>query len=82
MVSIRAGVKGMKNDLEKKILKNEIVKRVINQQIKGLEKYGDTVDPYTLTSKEWLEHLAEELVDAHVYVQCLIYSLDNEKGEK
>lgn len=57
------------------IKNNQVLTRVqellINQTSKGLEKYGTTVDPESLTVSEWIDHASEEIVDFLVYLQVL-----------
>lgn len=48
-----------------------IFKRFASQAGKGLEKYGQLVDPNNLSPKEWLEHAMEEQTDNLVYMQNL-----------
>ncbi|WP_044639745.1 hypothetical protein [Risungbinella massiliensis] len=50
---------------------NPIIQRVITQQIKGIKKYGETVNPNNLDIGQWLDHLAEELTDALIYIECV-----------
>lgn len=59
------------------ILQNPTIRRVIRQQMKGMRKYDRTVDREALPAKEWLQHLQEELVDAHVYSQVLVEVFDS-----
>lgn len=71
--------------MENEILNNPIIKRVIDQQVKGYKKYGELVTPDNLTIDEWLEHLAQELTDALVYIECIRAKLkmfDDEKKTK
>lgn len=55
----------------KEILENPIIKRTIDQQRKGLEKYGELVTPDNLDIEQWLEHLSQELTDALIYIECI-----------
>jgi hypothetical protein len=55
----------------KEILDNPIIKRTIEQQKKGIRKYGETVNPDSYDIFGWLDHLAEELTDAQVYIECI-----------
>lgn len=41
------------------------------QQVKGLNKYGKTVDDAKLTDAEWIKHAQEEIVDLLVYLEKL-----------
>ena len=48
------------------------VKRLLEKQtLKGLKKYGTTVDPNALSAEEWIDHTSEEIIDTLVYLRCL-----------
>jgi hypothetical protein len=47
-----------------------LIKRLHDQQEKGLKKYGVPVKPISHTLIEWTEHKAEELTDALVYEEA------------
>lgn len=47
----------------------------------GERKYGTTMEREDLDLTEWLTHLQEELMDATVYVEKLIYIAAKEKTE-
>ncbi len=63
------------------MLENRVVKRVMHQQLKGVKKYGSLVDKYNLPAKHWMQHLQEELVDAHVYTETFIQLLDSIRSD-
>lgn len=63
----------------KEILCNPILRRTIEQQKKGIQKYGETVNPDSYDIDGWLDHLAEELTDALVYIECIREKLRREK---
>ncbi|KZR60410.1 hypothetical protein [Pseudobacillus badius] len=42
-----------------------------SQTAKGLEKYGNTVDPDEYTAEEWIDHALQEMVDMMVYLVTL-----------
>ncbi|NEW05939.1 hypothetical protein GK047_07945 [Paenibacillus sp. SYP-B3998] len=50
---------------------SEVVKLFVDQQEKGLEKYGELVnlDSYSLVG--WIEHTQQECVDKLVYLECV-----------
>lgn len=54
---------------------SKIEQQVINtikQRAKlGKQKYGKTMDRRDLSTRDWLQHLQEELLDAAVYVEKL-----------
>lgn len=62
----------------KEILANPIIQRTISQQVKGIKKYGGTVNPDSYDLIGWLDHLAEELTDALVYINCIREKLKKE----
>lgn len=49
----------------------ELLKKVINdlqsREARGIEKYGTTMDRTDLKTKDWQQHLYEELLDAALY---------------
>ena len=45
----------------------ELITEIIKRRDKGLAVYGKPVDPNSLSLREWLVHLKEELGDAHLY---------------
>ena len=48
------------------------VKRLLEKQtLKGLKKYGTTVDPNALSVEDWIDHASEEIIDTLVYLRCL-----------
>ena len=48
------------------------VKRLLEKQtLKGLKKYGTTVDPDSLSAEDWIDHASEEIIDTLVYLRCL-----------
>ena len=62
--------------IENEILANPILRSVQekfqNQQVKGLAKYGETVNPASYDIVGWLNHLQQELIDGTVYTEVLI----------
>ena len=53
--------------------RDPVVERVVDKFVSrsdvGFKKYGVTMDKDTLSKKEWLNHLQEELMDAILYIQ-------------
>ena len=53
--------------------RDPVVERVVDKFISrsdvGFKKYGVTMDKDTLSKKECLNHLQEELMDAILYIQ-------------
>ena len=53
------------------------VKQIIDdQQAKGLQKYGTTVEDADLPTVEWIRHAQEELVDCLIYLEMLKERID------
>lgn len=63
------------NSIQQEINKNDVLNQVQEllkkQTEKGLEKYGQTVQPNELSTTEWLNHASEEIIDLLVYLQVL-----------
>ncbi len=62
---------------------SRIIRKIENQQEKGLRKYGEFVTLSSYSDIGWLEHLQQELIDALVYSECAIQKIreaPNEKG--
>ena len=64
-------------------IQDSIIKKLIDKLASrskvGIEKYGTTLDRDDLSTKEWLIHLQEELMDACGYIEKLISLIeDNE----
>lgn len=53
-------------------IEDEVCERIKERSAIGLAKYGVTMADETLTRKQWLVHLQEELMDSVVYLQKLI----------
>ena len=57
-------------------IQDSIIKKVIDKIASrskvGIKKYGTTLDRDDLSTKEWLQHLQEELMDACGYIEKLI----------
>lgn len=57
-------------------IQDSIIKKVIDKLTSrsqvGIKKYGTTLDRDDLSTKEWLIHLQEELMDACGYIEKLI----------
>ncbi len=53
------------------------VKQIIDdQQAKGLQKYGTTVEDANLPTLQWIRHAQEELVDCLIYLEMLKERID------
>lgn len=67
-----------KNELVKDLLfmtpdtiVRDVLKRFNARSLAGIEKYNTTLERNDLTSKEWLQHLQDELMDAVLYIEKL-----------
>ena len=49
---------------------DNVISRILAQQEKGLQKYGTPVNPEDYTLQGWIEHQAQEMSDALVYLEC------------
>ncbi len=62
--------------IEEHIIANDVLRNVMdkfkNQQVKGLAKYGETVNPESYSVVGWLNHIQQEMIDAAVYAEVLI----------
>lgn len=54
-----------------------VVRKVRSRSTQGQKEYGVTTDKAGLTPTEWLLHLQEELLDASVYIEQLVRSIEN-----
>lgn len=48
-----------------------IRQRLLERELRGLDKYGVTTQRTDLTLHAWLQHLQDELLDAAVYIEVL-----------
>ena len=56
-------------DYKKQKILTDVKKILEKQTMKGLKKYGTTVNPSALEATEWIDHACEEIVDTLVYLQ-------------
>lgn len=63
------------NNLEINFSDNRVLKEVYDllttQTMKGLEKYGHSVNPDEFTTVEWIDHARQEIIDMLVYLTIL-----------
>lgn len=52
-------------------LLNKVIKDLQDREARGIEKYGTTMDRTDLKTKDWQQHLYEELLDAALYCKKL-----------
>ena len=55
-----------------------VLNKFYGQTEKGLQKYGNTVNPDEYTEEEWLLHFQQEMIDGAVYVETLIQKRSGE----
>lgn len=48
-----------------------VSKMVLERSAKGFKKYGVTLERKDLTTRQWIQHLQEELLDAACYLERL-----------
>jgi hypothetical protein len=62
-------------------VKNVLEKYTIRSNL-GLLKYGTNLERNDLTQLEWLNHLQEELMDATLYIERIMYEIKNINKQK
>lgn len=50
---------------------NSVVQKFLQRSAVGQAKYGVTLDRTDLTTKDWIQHTQEELMDAILYLEKL-----------
>ncbi len=58
-------------------IEQKVIDKIIERQKKGMNKYGISVKDNELSTKEWLNHLQEELLDGAIYIEKIKDILDN-----
>jgi len=53
-------------------IEENVCKKIMMRAKVGKKKYGVTMERGDLTSKEWMTHLSEELMDSLVYIEKLM----------
>lgn len=59
------------NHINKNAILTQVLDVLITQTNKGVKKYGESVNPDSLETIEWLNHAIEEHADAIVYLTVL-----------
>lgn len=54
-----------------------VCNKILQRQKVGIKKYSTTLDDNPLSTKQWLNHLQEELMDGALYVERSMQNLDN-----
>lgn len=57
-----------------------VCKDISERQQLGIKKYGVTVENNDLNTREWLQHMYEELLDAAIYAKRCIEQLDKKNS--
>lgn len=66
------GVKDMSvNHINKNAILKQVLDKLITQTNKGVEKYGEAVNPDSYSTVEWIDHAIEESIDHIVYLTVL-----------
>ena len=58
------------------LIEEMVIKRIRMRAEKGLNKYGTDMMRTDLDLLQWHQHFLEELLDAAVYTQRIIYDLE------
>ena len=57
-------------------IEEQVCKKILWRSEVGKKKYGITMEEEILSIRQWLIHLQEELMDATVYVEKLLESVE------
>lgn len=63
-------------------IEDEVCEKIHKRSKAGLKKYGVTLERNDFDFTDWIIHLQEELMDASVYAQKIIYDFKGNKREK
>jgi len=55
---------------------SQVMKRMSERSIQGIEKYNCTMMREDVSTKEWIDHAIEEALDLAVYLERLKYNLE------
>lgn len=61
----------MLKQVNKNAILTQVLDKLISQTNKGVEKYGNTVNPDDYSAIEWIDHAIEESIDHIVYLTVL-----------
>lgn len=53
-----------------------VCRLIAERQMRGVQKYGTTVEANPLTLRDWLQHALEESLDHAIYLKRAIEELD------
>jgi len=54
-----------------------VIAKFAQRSALGIRKYGTTLDRTDLTTKDWIQHTQEELMDAILYLEKLKQSISS-----
>ena len=57
-------------------IEKQVCEKILQRSEVGKKKYGITMEEEILSIRQWLIHLQEELMDATVYVEKLLESVE------
>lgn len=63
------------NHINKNAILTQVLDKLITQTNKGVEKYGETVNPDSLETVEWIDHAIEESIDHIIYLTVLKHKI-------
>ena len=73
-------------NIDEHIIANDVLREVSslleNQTVKGLAKYGTTVNADDYSVEEWIKHAQEECIDLLVYLTVIRQKLEVSKRDK
>lgn len=61
----------MNPHVNKNAILTQVLDKLITQTNKGVDKYGETVNPDSYETIEWIDHAIEESIDHIVYLTVL-----------
>lgn len=53
-----------------------VCRLIAERQMRGIQKYGTTVEANPLTLRDWLQHALEESLDHAIYLRRAIEEMD------
>tara|TARA_R100000353_G_scaffold50505_1_gene40029 strand:- start:5903 stop:6085 length:183 start_codon:yes stop_codon:yes gene_type:complete len=57
-------------------IEKQVCEKILQRSEVGKKKYGITMEEEILSIRQWLIHLQEELMDATVYVEKILESVE------
>jgi len=59
-----------------------VCRLIAERQMRGVQKYGTTVEANPLTLRDWLQHALEESLDHAIYLKRAIEEMDRRADDK